>query len=211
MSSSKPLLLALIASGLVTLTSTSAAGALGVIGPVYQITEPDMLEWIEAKVRAKVESGEALRYQQDQAKRIEQKLLNPDPLRSVTTAIRDRTFFFDPTFTVNENYKDDKGTILVPAGTTINPLDRVALTRPLIFFDGRDPKQVAFAKKFIDSKGGIARPVLVAGSYFTLMERWATPVYFDQKASLIRRFGITAVPAIVQQDGRRLRIDEVAL
>lgn len=211
MSSFKPLILAILAASLGCGSVTAAAGALGVIGPVYQVTEPDMLEWIEAKVRAKVDSGEALRYQQDQAKKIEQKLLNPDPLRSVTKAVRDRTTYFDPTFTVTENYKDEKGAILVPAGTTINPLDRIGLSRPLIFFDGRDPKQVAFAKKFIDSKGGVARPVLVAGSYFNLMERWGTPVYFDQKASLIRRFGITAVPAIVQQDGRRLRIDEVAL
>jgi conjugal transfer pilus assembly protein TraW len=37
------------------------------------------------------------------------------------------------------------------------------------------------------------------------------PVYFDQQGSLIRRFGIRQVPALVSQEGLRLRIDEVAL
>jgi conjugal transfer pilus assembly protein TraW len=33
-------------------------------------------------------------------------------------------------------------------------------------------------------------------------------VFYDQQGSLSRRFGISGVPALVTQEGRRLRIDE---
>jgi conjugal transfer pilus assembly protein TraW len=191
--------------------ATAAAGSLGSIGPTHPIGEKDMLEWIEARVRAKVESGEVARQQKEQAAQIERKLLNPEPLRTVSKAKSNRTSYFDPTFTAPENVLDDKGAILVPAGTTVNPLDRIGMSRPLIFFDGRDVDQVAFAKKYIDSKQGTPMPVLVGGSFFELMKRWGSAVYFDQQGSLTRKFGIKHVPAVVHQEGRRLRIDEIAL
>src|ERR1035437_4864629 len=97
-------------------------------------------------------------------------MTNPAPLASVTKAIQNRTSYFDPTFIVEENVRDAEGKILVPAGTTINPLDRVGLSRPMIFFDARDISQVAFAKKYIDSRQGMAIPILVGGKFFGLMK-----------------------------------------
>ena len=64
--------------------NAALAGDLGTIGPTYSIQEPDMLDWIETRVQAKVDSGEALRYQQMQAEKIRKKLENPDPLKSVS-------------------------------------------------------------------------------------------------------------------------------
>ncbi|WP_229205745.1 type-F conjugative transfer system protein TraW [Duganella sp. Leaf126] len=183
----------------------------GKIGPTYPVREPDMLAWIEQRVAAKVASGEALRHQQQQAEKISHKLHNPEPLRSVTRASKSRTVYYDPTFVVEENVTDDSGRILVLAGTTINPLERVGLSRPLVFFDARDKNQVAFAKRYLDGRAGLAKPILVGGSYFELMKQWQTPVYFDQQSALIRKLGIRHVPAIVVQDGKRLRIDEIAL
>ena len=40
---------------------------------------------------------------------------------------------------------------------------------------------------------------------------WKTPVYYDQEGTLVRKLGITGVPAIVSQEGSRLRIDEVTV
>lgn len=200
-----------VAAGLYLVAAAAVAVDYGRIGPTYPVKEPDMLEWIEKRVAAKVASGEALRYQKEQSEKIERRLLNPAPLLSVSKATRGRTVYFDPTFVVDENVADDKGRILVAAGTTINPLDRVGLSRPLIFFDARDKSQVAFAKRFLDGRAGLAKPILVGGSYFDLMKLWDTPVYFDQQSALIRKLGIKHVPAIVVQEGKRLRIDEIAL
>lgn len=208
MPSSKPQLCLILSLAVIC---HAGAGDLGKIGPTYKVSEPDMLEWIEAKVAAKVNSGEALRYQQQQAEKIQRKLQHPEPLTTVTKAVKDRTAYYDPTFTVDENVTNEHGQILVAAGTTINPLDRVNLTRPLIFFDARDANQVAFAKRFIDARVGLAKPILVGGSYFDLMKKWQTPVYFDQQSALIRRLGIRHVPAIVEQEGKRLRVHEIAL
>ena len=41
------------------------------------------------------------------------------------------------------------------------------------------------------------------------MRRWKRPVYFDQHGQLVERLGIRHLPALVSQDGKRLRIDEI--
>jgi conjugal transfer pilus assembly protein TraW len=194
-----------------TLSCPGQAGDLGAIGPTFSIAEPDMLEWIEKRVADKVKSGEFKKMQDEQVAKIKHKLENPEPLTTVTKAVTNRSMFFDPTMLVKENVLDGKGKILVAAGTMINPLDKITMSRPLVFFDARDPDQVAFAKKYIDSRNGLPMPVLVGGSYFDLMKKWDTPVYFDQKSNLIRRFGIRFVPAIVYQEQKRIRVDEIAL
>ena len=56
-----------------------------------------------------------------------------------------------------------------------------------------------------------ARSILVGGSYLDLMKSWRMPVYFDQQGLLTRRLGITQVPALVSQEGLRLRIDELEI
>jgi conjugal transfer pilus assembly protein TraW len=43
------------------------------------------------------------------------------------------------------------------------------------------------------------------------MRAWRTPVYYDQQGVLTRRLGIQQVPALVSQEGLRLRIDEMVL
>jgi conjugal transfer pilus assembly protein TraW len=98
---------------------------------------------------------------------------------------------------------------VVAAGTVVNPLDTVTLSKPLLFFDGRDDEQVKRARELLDRHRGAMKPVLTAGSWLALMRRWKQPVYFDQHGQITARLGITRVPALVTQDGRRLRIDEL--
>jgi conjugal transfer pilus assembly protein TraW len=85
----------------------------------------------------------------------------------------------------------------------------VSLSKHLLFFDGRDSEQVRRARRLIDHYGGKVKPILVAGSYLDLMKAWQLSVYFDQQGVLIRKLGITHVPALVSQEGSRLRIDEL--
>ena len=65
------------------------------------------------------------------------------------------------------------------------------------------------ARELIASYQGKVKPILTAGSYLDLMKSWRVPVYYDQQGVLVRRFGITQVPALVSQEGMRLRIDEL--
>ena len=79
----------------------------------------------------------------------------------------------------------------------------------LLFFDGRDSRQRDQARRLIAHYEGRVKPILVAGAYLDLMQAWRRPVYFDQHGRLTRQFGVTQVPALVSQDGARLRIDEL--
>jgi conjugal transfer pilus assembly protein TraW len=101
--------------------------------------------------------------------------------------------------------------VLFAAGTVKNPLDVVSMSKHLLFFDGRDARQVKRARELIDLYRGRVKPILVGGSYLNLMKSWQIPVYYDQQGLLVRKLGITAVPAIVSQEGKRLRVDELAL
>ena len=102
-----------------------------------------------------------------------------------------------------------KGELMFAAGTQANPLDVVSLSRHLLFFDARDNRQVRQARELMARYQGKVKPILTAGSYLNLMKSWHIPVYYDQQGLLTRRLGIAQVPALVSQEGKRLRIDEM--
>jgi len=60
------------------------------------------------------------------------------------------------------------------AGTTVNPLEHVALSRRLLFFDGRDPDQVGWARALQRAAQERAKPILTRGSPVELIEAWGT-------------------------------------
>lgn len=182
---------------------------LGTIGPTYPVAEKNLLDVIMARLRAKEASGELKRREQEARDRAAYAVNNPRPVDGLHRAQAARTFYFDPTFTLQSNVVDSTGAVLFPAGTRKNPLEVVSLSKHLLFFDARDPGQVARARELIEHYQGKVKPILVGGSYLDLMKRWNKPVFYDQEGTLVRKFGIAAVPAIVSQEGQRLRIDEV--
>ena len=184
---------------------------LGTLGPTYPIAEEDLLTVIHKTLKEKQAAGEFEKEKRAAQERVKQQIENPKPLPGFTAAIAARTFYFDPTFTVPANVYDDKNNVLIAAGTQINPLDTRTLTKTLLFFDARDPAQAAYAKRVIDEKGERVTPILVAGSYMKLMREWKVPIYFDQNGAITSKLGVTRVPTVVNQEGKRLRIDEVLL
>ena len=191
------------------IASVTRADDLGVIGPVYPIAERDLLAAIETKLRAKERSGELAAIQAQAKKRAIKSIEEPQPVANLAKAQKARTYYFDPSVVVPYPITDDAGRVLVAAGTRVNPLDTVTLSRWLLFFDARDPRQVRTAKTLIDGEGGRIKPVLTGGSYMNLMRGWKRAVYYDQDGALVKKLGIHAVPALVSQEGKRLRIDEL--
>lgn len=184
---------------------------LGVIGPTYEISEPHLLQMIEQRLREKERSGELGRLEAEARKRNIATVKNPPPVTGLRATDAVRTFYFDPSFTLDRNLLGPQGELLFAAGTRKNPLEVVSLSRHLLFFDARDPRQVGRARQLITFYQGRVKPILVGGSYLDLMQSWHLPVYYDQQGLLTRRLGITQVPALVSQDGLRLRIDELAV
>jgi len=197
--------------GLMLGATGARAMDLGVIGPTYEISEPHLLQMIEQRLREKERSGELGRLEAEARKRGIATVKNPPPVTGLRATDAVRTFYFDPSFTLDRNLLGPQGELLFAAGTRKNPLEVVSLSRHLLFFDARDPRQVGRARQLIALYQGRVKPILVGGSYLDLMQSWHLPVYYDQQGLLTRRLGITQVPALVSQEGLRLRIDELAV
>ncbi len=187
----------------------AVARDLGTVGPVYPIAEPDMVEAIKDRLREKEASGELAQIEAEGKRRVMASIQTPAPVAGLRRAQVARTWHFDPSVKFDEAVLDDKGRVLVPAGTVANPLDVVSLRSTWFLFDGRDPKQVAMARAELAAAKGPIKPILVGGSPIPLSNEWKRPVYFDQGGRTVQRLGLTAVPARVTQDGRYLLIQEI--
>ncbi len=199
----------LVGAGLFLTISSAYALDAGVIGPTYEITEPHLLKFIEQRLRQKEANGELHRLQEEARQRGVDAVRHPEPVAGLSATQAKRSFYYDPTYTLDRNVQDAQGRLMFAAGTRANPLDIVSLSRRLLFFDARDPRQVAQARRLIARYDGRVKPILTGGSYLDLMQAWQLPVYYDQLGLLTRRLGIRQVPALVSQEGKRLRIDEL--
>ena len=65
----------------------------------------------------------------------------PTAVEGVRTTTVARSFHVDPSITLDQNILGAQGELLFAAGTHVNPLDVVSLSRPLLFFDARDRRQ----------------------------------------------------------------------
>ena len=133
----------------------------------------------------------------------------PQPIAGLRPTETARTFYFDPSFTLDRNIVDARGRLLFAAGTRKNPLEIVSLSKHLLFFDARDRRQVTRARELMARYDGKVKPILTGGSYLDLMKAWRIPIYYDQQGTLTEKLGIRHVPALVSQEGKRLRIDEI--
>lgn len=151
-------------------------------------------------------TGELEKIQQEAINRSLNSIKNPKPNDAIMTATKQQMKLFDPSQTFNEEVKAEDGTIISPAGRTVNPLDYMQLSKSLVFFDGRDAAQVEAIKKLIAIQGNKIKPILIAGNWFDISKDWKRQVYFDQGGYLAKRLTIEQVPALVKQQGNRLEI-----
>jgi conjugal transfer pilus assembly protein TraW len=201
----------LISIALFLLAASTHAEDLGAIGPTYEITERDLIEVIQDKFRGMEKTGELTRMQEDYKRRVVDTIEHPKPVPGIAAAQTARTYYLDPAWTLDRNVVDEQGNVLYPAGTRVNPFDFDRLTKTLLFFDARDKKQVAFAKRFMAESKLPVKPILIAGAPLKLMREWKREVFYDQGGALSKRFSIAQSPAVVTQEGKRLRVDEVRL
>lgn len=199
---------ALVALALLT-THAAAALDLGVIGPVYEIAEPSLIEVIHARLHELDASGALARLQRESQMRITREVVEPVPVSGIVKTTHARSFHFDPSIEVPYPVTDADGRVLVAPGTRVNPLDTVSLSRPLLFIDARDEAQIESAVRLLAEHRGELKLILTAGSYLDLSRRLKQAVFFDQQGSLTTKLGIRHVPALVTQDDKQLRIDEL--
>jgi len=204
--------------GMVALTTSITFGKdFGTQGHSYQITEQEFLQMIAERLKKIDMKKEQKKMQSLVRDRVE----NPRAVEAVKPATATRSFYFDPTYTLDQDVVLPCGKILHKAGTKVNPLEHMDLNRRLLFIDTRRIEQVKWLMEELDKpllgrKEPVEdRVILVGGSPSTLKEllkdEHKNKVYFDQGGELTKRFGITGSPAVVVQDGLRLKIDEIKL
>ena len=176
-------------------------------GTVFPVIERDLLEQIHSRLTQMERSGETARLNEDLKRRTIARVNRPDPVAGIVRTSEARRWQFDPTITLAADIRGAKGELIHAAGTRVNPLDSVGLRADLLFLDGDDPDQLAWALKQTVN----AKLILVKGAPLELMKARQRRFYFDQGGKLTERFGIRSVPARVRQQGRLLEISEIAL
>ena len=112
------------------------------------------------------------------------------PALALARVTRPSSRLFDPSLTVMRDIRDHRGILIAAAGTRINPLDRLPLPATLIFIDGRDPDQLAFALGYPGHK----KIILTGGNPQRLMQMHDHQLFYDQKGVLSEKFQLKAVP-----------------
>ena len=176
-------------------------------GTVFPVIERDLLEQIHSRLVSLEKSGETARLNDKLKRQTIARVNRPQAVAGIARASESRRWTFDPTITLGADIRGAKGELIHAAGTRVNPLDSVRLRADLLFIDGDDPAQLAWALR--QNPG--AKLILVKGAPLEMMKERQRRFYFDQGGKLVAKFGIGAVPARVRQSGRLLEINEVVL
>ena len=183
----------------------ASAKDLGVRGATWAIAEPDLLEQVEARLLEMRRSGALARFEAEARERARRTLEEPPPVPGIAPATRERSRPFDPAIVVERDIRTADGTLIAAAGTRVNPLERIGLTRGLLFVDGRRDAEIAWAL----AHEAPAKIVLLAGRPLDLARAHGRPFFFDQGGRLAARFGLRFTPSLVERDGSKLRITEI--
>ena len=192
---------------MLALPGAAQARDYGQRGAVFPIIERDLLEQIRSRLQAMEASGETARLNEKLKRRTIARVKRPDPVAGLVRASDSRRWSFDPTITLDADIRGANGELIHASGTRVNPLDSVSLRADLVFLDGDDPDQLAWALK----QGANVKLILIKGAPLGLMKARQRRFYFDQGGKLTGKFGIRAVPARVRQHGRMLAVSEIAL
>lgn len=175
---------------------------LGVHGRTFSIVEPDLIEYIQAKLKIMDEEGIISGQQKLLEERARSRVLHPKAVSNITRTHTPRSFTYNPSIVVSQDYTDHKGQVFAKKGTIINPFKLASWHQDLLFIDGEDEDQVALAI------GSSSKIILVSGAPIALMEKLKVPVYFDQGGFIVKKLGITQVPARVSKQDEVLLIEE---
>ena len=185
-------------------------GDLGSRGPVRAISEPDMLEEIHRRL-ARIDFAALGEHALDKAfARLR--------FEALPAAGADRKRLIDPTLVAGADIRLPDGTLLVRAGETVNPLERMPFTQRLVIFDAADSRQLALAPKLAGQGSDKPSVYLLSGlphkdgwqELARVSEALDSPVYL-LTPELRQRFALERVPAVVEAVGRRFRITETAV
>lgn len=179
----------------------------GVRGHVFPIIEQSLLEIIMNKLTSAEQDGLLSKLQEKFKKKVVEKISRPTPVQGLIKATKNRSWKYDPSFVQKTDIKDHTGKVIIPAGTKINPLEKLNWGKALIFIDGDDKSQIAWVKLSAKAREGTI--VLTKGNPLELTRKLNQDIFFDQGGVLTSRFNIQAIPTVVEQEDKLLKISEI--
>ncbi len=192
-------------------SQNSLAKDFGIQGTTHEIREQNFLQEIQAKLKEAEKNGKIAKLQSEMKKQTILRANRPKEVRGITKAEESRNWVFDPSISLDHDLRDQNGQVFYKAYTKVNPLDKITLSKALIFIDGDDKEQVNFALQQNKKRTSHAKIILVRGGVIDLMRQTKVRFYFDQNGTLTTKFKILHTPAIVEQEGKILRVSEVAI
>ena len=171
-------------------------GDHGKIGHTYPINEESLLDviarkqpLIEQRLRQRIETLKKEMY-----------VLKKHDGR-YQKAAEDRVYHIDPTWEAPEDILDHEGNVVVAKGSRYNPAEYVQLGSHIII-DGNDPAQVRMALS-----GGYRTMMIISGDLSKLITKHRKRFWFAPD-EVLDKFRIRRVPAIIEQEGKLVRITE---
>lgn len=150
-------------------TMLARAQDLGVIGPVYPIAEPNLLEVILGRLRAADEDGTLARLQRESLARVRRDVEDPAPVAGLSRTRQPRRFHHDPSIVVQEAIRDAEadGSSCRPARWSIRST-RCRSARRCSSSTRAIASRSRCARKLIDERQGKVKVILTGGSYLDL-------------------------------------------
>lgn len=182
---------------------------LGTHGATFDIQEPDLLRVMETKLMHLKNIGMLDALQKTWQQQAQGAVERPKPVSHIRHTTKPRTFYFDPSVTIPEDFKDHQGQIFQKAGTRVNPLHTKPFTRVLLFLDGDDEAELNWALNETKKRNHKTLLILTKGAPLKRMEQTQQRFYFDQDGQLVQKLGIQQVPARVSQVGLLLKVEEL--
>ena len=189
--------------------SEAEAKDFGIMGQVFEIKEQNLLEYIKQKLNLLKASGELELKQNEMKEKVRNYVNRPYRVKGIVTTTEPREYYYDPTYTVVNDIKDQDGRVFIEAGRQVNPLEMMPLSYKMLFIDGDDEAQVKWGLE--NAKKDKVKIILVNGAIIDLMKANKVRFYFDQQGVLSEKFGIKQVPASVEQKDLQLLIKELVV
>lgn len=175
------------------------------IGETFEIEEPDLLDVIHQRIDTV--DGEQL--MADARERAKERLLRAP--KDLPIATESESYLVDPAITLQSDIATPDGTIIAPAGTTVNPLEFAPWTRQYVIFDATVDWQITQAYEW--AQDARVMTTFIANRLpqdeddrIALGERLNAHVHLLDEL-IVRRMDIRAVPSRARQEGMMVRIE----
>lgn len=175
--------------------------------PRYEISERDL----EQVMRERIAQVDWTKARQEFGGRVKRRLKD-GPNIALSPATETRQFTVDMTVTYEHDITEPtSGTVLVKAGTRINPALSVTYRQHLIVINATDPQQVIFAKQYVKARGRHQVKVLLTAGDVAKVSELVGDRAFWLSPEMVTRFLLAHVPSVISQRGPMMLVEEFKL